>query len=324
MPILERNEVYKRLQQDPAIRYAIGAMQPIDPAYTKVTFEQSDRVQNQIGSAYSQKGLKPSFDHQGSTTNDTHIKAHSDIDLLTIDERFYAIEPPNKPSIPYAGDPVGDLRELRAIATERMKSSFPEAKTDATGAKSVSIEGGSLHRKIDVVFCNHWHTVDYVGKSDKIWLGIEILDNDKGSRLPNKPFLHNAWIAHADNQRNGGLRKTIRLWKSLKYDTEKVALSSYDICALAFNMDENQQRYSPGFDLQLIKNGQSFLRSLCNSQQAREQMMVPNKMRRVFCPEGATVEGLFQLTAVVDELVGEIEAGLTRSFKKLADARIDY
>lgn len=322
--IKEANEVYKRLNQEPAIRYAIGAMQPIDQAYTKITFEQCGRVQNQLISAFEQEGLKPSFNHQGSTTNDTHIKAHSDIDLLTISEDSYAVEPPNKPQTPYEGDPVNDLRQLRTIATSRMRSSFPEANVDARGAKSVSIEGGSLRRKVDVVFCNKWHTVDYVEKKEEIWMGIQVLDNDKGVRVPNKPYLHNAWIDYQDRKSNGGLRKTVRLWKSLKYDTEKVDLSSYDICALAFNMAPSDLLYASGHDLGLIKNGQKYLRLLVSSPEARDSLMVPNKMRKVFCDEGASLKGLMQLSSEVDLLVGEIETSLSRTFTKLAEARIDY
>lgn len=322
--IKEANEVYKRLQQEPSIRYAIGAMQPIDQAYTKITFEQCDRVQNQLVRAYEQEGLKPSFNHQGSTTNDTHIKAHSDIDLLTISEESFAVEPPNKPQTPYKGDPVSDLRQLRKIAISRMSSSFPEADIDSQGAKSVSIEGGSLRRKVDVVFCNKWHTVDYVEKKEEIWMGIQILDNDKDIRVANKPYLHNAWIDYQDKQSNGGLRKTVRLWKSLKYDTEKIDLSSYDICALAFNMPLEDLLYASGHDLRLIKNGQKYLRFLVSSPENRNNLMVPNKTRKIFCDEGASLKGLAQLSNEVDLLVGEIEASLSRTFTKLAEARIDY
>ena len=66
------------------------------------------------------------------------------------------------------------------------------------------------------------------------WLGIEILDDNEGTRVPNKPFLHNRLIMERDTETNGGLRKAIRLLKSLKYDSdEKIDVSSYDLASIA-------------------------------------------------------------------------------------------
>ena len=42
------NEVYERMQESSsAIKYAVGAMQPIDPNYTANTYAEGDRVKNQ-------------------------------------------------------------------------------------------------------------------------------------------------------------------------------------------------------------------------------------------------------------------------------------
>jgi hypothetical protein len=128
MRVGEANEAYKRLTtEDTAVRYAIGAMQPIDPAYTKNTIEERKRVEDQLANGYRSAGLGVSFDYQGSVTNDTHIRAHSDVDLLTVEERFYMIQSP--PSV-YDGDPVADLRQIRRNAAS-MQSKSREARFDA-------------------------------------------------------------------------------------------------------------------------------------------------------------------------------------------------
>src|SRR5439155_26623062 len=124
-------------------------------------------------------------------TNNTHIRAHSDVDLLTVESRFYTVQPPNSPASTYHGDPVGDLRQIRKVAASKLKTAYPAAKVDETGSKAINISGGSLMRKIDVIATNWWHTVEYRREPQKYWLGIEILDNDRGVRVPNKPFLHN-------------------------------------------------------------------------------------------------------------------------------------
>src|SRR5690606_9981339 len=128
--------------------------------------------------------------------------------------------------------------DLRSDAIASLNAAFPEATVDSSGAKSISLEGGSLRRKIDVVPSNWFNTNRYNETGQKMYRGVQILDAKKMERLNNTPFLHNAWIAHKDNQTNGGLRKAARLMKSLKYDTEAIDLSSYDLVSIAFRMPD--------------------------------------------------------------------------------------
>jgi len=233
------NEVYGRLTtEDSAVQYAIGAMQPIDPDYTARTIQERNRVEKQLSDGFSGQGLRVDFDYQGSVTNDTHIRAHSDVDLLTLDTRFIAITIADI-SRGYPDDPIAGLRQIRKVAAAKLRAAYPAAKVDETGSKAVKISGGSLMRKIDVIASNRWHTVEYCREAQKHWLGIEILDNDLGIRIPNRPFLHNKRIEDKDKTVNGGLRKLIRLLKSLKYDSdEKIDLSSYDLAGIIYNMPE--------------------------------------------------------------------------------------
>ena len=165
----------------------------------------------------------------------------------------------------------------------------------------------------------------YLSLKQKHWLGIEILDNDKGIRIKNKPFLHNKRIEERDSQMNGGLRKLIRLLKSLKYDSdEAIELSSYDIAAIVYNMRDSELYAHPGKDLLLIKNCHIFLLYLEVDNELREKISVPNETRKVFCEEGANKKGLQQMRVTLGGLLIEIEQGLNRSFRKLAEARINY
>jgi hypothetical protein len=325
MKVAGLNEVYNRLKEEPAIVYAVSAMQPIDPDYTKNTFEECGRVEEQLQAGFAADGIAVDFDHQGSVTNDTHIRAHSDIDLLSAEKKFFGVEPPNTPKYPYHGDPIADLRKIRSTTSKTLRAKFPKATVDESGSKSVKIEGGSLRRKIDVIACNWLQTVEYVQDPQKHWLGVEVLDNDNGRRIANKPFLHNKRIEERDVRTNGGLRKLIRLLKSLKYDSDdKIDLSSYDIAAITYNMPEDKMRFVTGGDLQLLQNCYDYLLNISLNSNLREAMEVPNGTRKVFCSEGATEAGLRQMTLAVGTLLEEIKLGLGRSMKKIAEARVSY
>jgi len=296
-------------------------MQPIEPDYTKATFEQANRVQNQLANRLT---IGCEFDHQGSVTNDTHIKAKSDIDLLTIIERFFTLEPPQTAAYPYEGDPVADLRALRGQTITSLKAAFPEATVDTSGAKSVSIEGGSLRRKIDVVPCNWYDTNKYAETGQKVWRGIQILDANRGIRIKNTPFLHNAFIDQKDRESGGGFRKAARLMKSVKYDAENVDLSSYDIVAIAFNISSTTLNVPREMELSLLEACVAYCNLLENNATYRDSLYVPDGHRKVFGPDGATAAGLSQLSRELNRLATDVLSENRRSFAKLAEARVSY
>jgi hypothetical protein len=319
------HEVYKRLSEDDAVKYAVGAMQPIDPTYTANTYEQGNRIRDQLKEAYASTGISSSFDYQGSVTNDTHIRAHSDIDLLSIHERFFTLEPPLVPAHPYLGDPIADLMEMRRVAASRLRSSFPQATVDESGGKCITVRGGSLRRDIDVVVCNRWDTVEYSRTSNAIYRGLNVLDATVPKRVDNKPFLHNYRLDLKDRETSGGLRKSVRLLKSLKYDAESaVDMTSYDIASLVYSADSSYLNVPKGSELLLVERTGALLRYLIENPAVRSQILVPNEMRSVFGTPGATESGLRQLHREIAALLRDIEQGLSRSFKKLADARVSY
>ncbi|MGE0558098.1 MAG: nucleotidyltransferase [Burkholderiales bacterium] len=315
------NEAYRNLLQSESVRYVVGAMQPIDPEYTRNTYVESERVCNQLRNRLS---TKCEYEYQGSVTNDTHIKARSDIDVLLLTDKFHTLEKPQVPSSPYKGDPLQDLLDLRAEAIASLESAFPEASIDTSGSKSITIEGGSLRRKIDVVPSNWYNTNKYAETGQKMYRGVQILDAQNKTRLKNTPFLHNAWIDYKDSKTNGGMRKAARLMKSLKYDAENIDLSSYDIVSLAFNISDDGLNHPRGMELSILNACHSFCVALQNDDQLRESLDVPDGHRKIFANGHATVVGLSRLTAALSGLINDVLTENQRSFKRLAEARVEY
>lgn len=317
-------EVYRKMtDHGSAVRYAVGAMQPVNPGYTKVTYGEGDRIQNQLEKALT-GNLKCQYEYQGSVTNNTHIKAHSDIDLLAIIQAFVTLELPQKPSSPYLGDPIEELRRVRSTSAEHLKSTFPKAKLDNSGGKAIAISGGSLRRKIDVVPANWYNTNAYASSQAKRFRAVQVLDVKNGKRFVNTPFMHNYRIMKKDERVRGGMRKATRLLKSLKYDSDAVDLSSYDIAALAYNMDDHELLTAPGLEIRLIVRTKVFLDEVARDSGLRETLMVPDESRCIFESGHATVEGLNQLRTEIDDLVYSIGRNLSKDFSKLEAARVGY
>lgn len=255
-------------------RYVLTSMKEVERQYTDKSFTEADRVKNQLIS----NGLNyVEFDFQGSVTNNTNIRYVSDIDLLVVHNGFYSIEPPNKPIIPYQGDCIKELQKLRESCIAILRKSFPEATVDSTGSKSICIKDGSLSRKVDVVPCNWFDTVNYTLTKSKIYRGIDILDSKREIRIENLPFLHNHMLEVKDNNTKGIFKQLVRLVKSIKSDMDIVPdVSSYEITALLYHMDNSSIAYCTNTK-SILGNINNHFVNLYNNPEILKPLKVPNE-----------------------------------------------
>ena len=293
--------------------YLVDAMQPIDPDYTKKTFDEGERVKAML-LEYLPSQYQVTFDYQGSVTSDTHIRAYSDIDLLALHGGFVSVDFGVPISNPYQGSLLQDLIAMRRDSASVLKTKYPAVEVDDKPGKAISLKGGSLLRKIDVVVGNWWDTELWNKHRVKMARGIQIIDTKVPELIRNKPFWHNYAIDTKD-QKTGGLRKVIRLLKTLKYDSDpEVKISSYDIAALAWNMQESLLMVRADAYVQLATNARDELKRFLDNQTVRDGLMVPNGTRKVFGAGGASVEGLRGLHRELEELLAKVNQELLTSF----------
>lgn len=285
--------------------YFIEAMRPVDEIYTQNTYREAERVKNQLDKIKEdQSGFE--YRYQGSVSNNTHIKAHSDIDILVITNKFFFVMPPLKPKNPYRGNPIDDLMSLRTQCETHLNSAFPQAQVDCSGAKSISLSGGSLKRKIDVVPSNWFDTVKYKETKKEYLRGIMVFDKFEKKRIENTPFYHNHLLDIKDNKTGGNFKKVVRLLKTIKADSDReINLSSYDIVSIAYNIPSDY--YLAGDKLlTVLKNVNLYLLELITSPELfRNSLEVPDKSRKIFDAENK-INGLKSLQIEVQDLYDEL------------------
>lgn len=287
------------------LAYLIDSVQPIDEEFTNNTFAEADRVKEQLRTNLSYS-YSAEFDYQGSVTSDTHIRIHSDIDLLAMHGGFVSFDAGVPLTAPYAGNVLGDLTSMRRDSARILSAKFPAAAVDDSPGKAISVEGGSLRRKVDVIVGNWWDTELYKRHKVKMARGIQLVDTKVPTLIRNKPFWHNYEIDQKD-KKTGGLRKVIRLLKTLKYDAEpEVGMSSYDIAAVAWNMQATALTVSPYAYTQLATNAKGELKRFIDNDNVRSSLAVPNGTRPVFGSGGATLEGLRNLYRELDDLISRV------------------
>tara|TARA_R110000850_G_scaffold83838_6_gene179915 strand:+ start:132 stop:1169 length:1038 start_codon:yes stop_codon:yes gene_type:complete len=318
-------ESYGKLKEEDPVKYLVGAMAEIPARYTEITYKEAGKVQNQILKGLGRIGLSAEFRYQGSVTKNTHIIAYSDIDVLSLEERFHTVERPQVPAIPYKGNPVADLCQMRELIGGTLSGAFPKATVDSSKAKCINISGGSLSRSVDVVPSNWYNTNQWVETGNEVYRGVYILDYHKKEREPDTPFIHTALFVQRDQNSAGNLRRLVRLCKSLRYDSGRGDMpSSYDIEALIYAMGDQLLCWGQGEEIQLARSCSIWLMRIAEDDRLRASLIVPDGKRRIFDPGKTTLVQLNGLRQELDGLLAEISGGLQRQSRTLTEARINH
>ena len=300
-------------------KYTIGAMEAVGKTYTKVSLATADRVADQLRGRLAAAGIIVEFKLQGSVPLDVHIKRVSDVDLLTIRTDFLTYSSNGvKARLGKYGNSsdTSSERVLAALRTQvelNLPEAFPAADVDKSGAKAVKISGGSLQRSVDVVPAHWLDTEPYQLSEREADRGVRIYNKKSGETIKNQPFLHIELISSRCNSIQGGLRKAIRLCKSVKADSDRdIQLSSFDIASIMYHADMNALRAGQFTDLAVLAETQRHLDALWKDQARAEKLLVPDGSRRIFdAPEKRSWLGL--LSKEIDELLSnvymEIESG---------------
>jgi hypothetical protein len=306
-----RTESYTNIDFPDSVKYTLGAMAEVDAEYTENTFKEGGRIQEQLNNLKTE-GYNISFKFQGSTTNNTHIKQHSDIDLLVLQENFVFNSTSGSP---YQGDWKKEQASLRQACYEKLKSIYYTAKVDNTGKFAISITGGSLRRKIDVVPACWDMAKCQAMVYDETMKGIKVFTKTCDDHNINYPFLNNKLIDEKDRSCYRNYRKAVRLLKTLKMDSERnIDISSYDIVALLYHMNDVYYSVNNQY-LSLVKNITDYFVGLTKDTNTFCRLNVPDGTRKI--SDKTTVDALRGITVEIGDLEKNLVQELAQKGKTL-------
>lgn len=296
-------------------QYALGAMQPVDADYTRISLAEAERVGKQLDAGLRARGRDVGFRLQGSVPCDIHIRGVSDVDLLVLDEAFITYDATGARAragqfnSPIAYTPLSALQSLRSGAESILKDKFPQAKVDTSGAKAIKLSGGSLRRPVDVV-PSHWHdTSNYQVTWRETDRGVKILDKSIPESVLNMPFRHIELISQRDAQARSGLKKAIRLTKNVKADAieegAKIPLPSFDIASAMWHADLGALAAGSVYELTIVAEAVRHLDYLARNTAHAKTLLVPDGSRPIF-NTAEKLEALIQLSLEMDDLALQI------------------
>lgn len=260
------------------IKYMVESMRPIEQKYNSKTILAAERVQKHLQDGF-QLHFNRAFRTQGSVKTSTNIKVHSDIDLLTIIDKYFYPEVSNGNNYTDS-NPDDDIKELRRQATKILKDTYGEV--DDTHEKCVSIFNKSLNRKVDIVFGFWYNTQDYERTKGDInneyYRGIYLYKFPNGPKELDYPFAHLHQVNSKGNNTSDGSRRAIRLLKTLRADSDSELknLKSFQLTTVIHSIENNILSYSPGAEISIVKAISDEMNKLIQDPIYRKSIKSPN------------------------------------------------
>ncbi|MBL7969576.1 MAG: hypothetical protein JNK09_21430 [Prolixibacteraceae bacterium] len=311
------------------LTYIRVAMKGVEPEYTQKSRDAGERVKEHLSNGLN----NVTFKYQGSVMTDTHIKGHSDIDLLTICDKFY--QPDNigisqilnvpeqraryyQSSIDklqkvqntdsYSGSALDDLRNLRFDSENILSNVYSIC--DKTKPKAIRIKNLSLNREVDIVIANWYDDVTSIINDRGDFRGIQVYNKATNSRgIADYPFLSIRRINERSSETNGRLKKMIRFLKNNKANSDhEIDLSSFDINAICYDINISEYQNLSFYELVPVIYNQ--MKSICTSQTKADNLVSVDGREYIFRGNTTKIENLKKLLAEVEGIFLELKVAI--------------
>ncbi|MCU0432135.1 MAG: hypothetical protein MUC87_01620 [Bacteroidia bacterium] len=307
------------LSYSEVLTYIRLGMKGVEPEYTQKSREAGEKVKNHLSESLNDVV----FQYQGSVMTDTHIRGHSDIDLLTICNKYYSYDSNGITNIleswekksrystqqierltntinsaHYKGNSIEDLKHLRIDSENILKDIYPICKT--TNPKSIKIKNKSLNRDVDIVIAQWYHDVSTIITNDEKYKGIQVFNKDTNAcENPDFPFLSISRINERSSITKGRLKKMIRFLKNVKADSQRnIELSSFDINAICYDIDVSLYQNLSFYELIPILYSQ--LKTICINKVKASSIVSVDGKEYIFLDKPDKIENIKKLFAEIE------------------------
>ncbi|EMY3554972.1 hypothetical protein [Flavobacterium psychrophilum] len=300
------------------LTYIRFSMKGVEPEYTQKSKDAGERVKEHL----SKELNDITFKYQGSVMTDTHIKGFSDIDLLTISEKFYQADKTKiktllenseqrvkfSSSVPklekeinassYQGNALQDLSSLRLDSEKILMGVYTNCETNKP--KSIKIKNLSLNREVDVVIANWYDDISSVINDKGDYRGVQVYNKDTNSRgNADYPFLSIRRINERSSITNGRLKRMIRFMKNSKANSEQdIDLSSFDINAICYDINIDDYKTLSFYELVPIIYNQ--MKKIATDETKADNLVSVDGREYIFRNNNSKKENLKKLLAEVE------------------------
>ncbi|MFZ1246371.1 MAG: hypothetical protein WAR41_15015 [Azonexus sp.] len=297
---------YQNKTKSKSFQYALVSMQEVDAKYTAISYREAERVAKQLDSGLLRNGKVVTVELQGSLPLNVHLRRVSDVDMLVWPLNFFVYDIYGVAASSYtasASNAVSEISTLRSESCTVLRSAFPAARVDDSGAKCIRMSEGSLLREIDVVPSVLYRTEAYQRSSNDDDRGVQIYDKKKYALVTNFPFKVRALINAKEARTGGGCKKAIRLLKNMKEDADStIALSSFDIMSLVYAMQDFDLVHQSYYEGRIVASLQNWFFTLAHNESQLRTLDAVDGSRKIV-QSAADVVAVTQMSEELNMLV---------------------
>lgn len=314
-------EGYQNKTRSKNFQYALVSMQQVDAQYTAISYREAERVAKQIDLGLLRRGKAVTVELQGSLPLNVHLRRVSDVDMLVWPLSYFVFDSYGVAASSYTistSNTVTEITSLRSECCSVIRSAFPAAKVDDSGAKCITVSEGSLLREIDVVPSVLYKTATYQKTNNDEDRGVQIFDKKAYELLTNYPFKVRALINAKEVRTGGGCKKAIRLLKNMKEDSDtSIALSSFNIMSLVYAMQDSDLMHSFYYEGKIVASLQKWFFTLANNEEYLKGLNTVDGSRKIV-QSAADVAAVSQMSGELNMLVcliaQELQSDIPASF----------
>jgi hypothetical protein len=303
------------------LTYIRFAMKGVEQEYTQQSKLAGENVKKHLSILEDKE-----FRFQGSVMTNTHIKAYSDIDLLTISSKFYSwdrsgseryineqefraklgswqlakLEREKNNFSLYAGNLFQDLSRLRSDSESILRSNYKIC--DTTKPKSIKITNQDLRRDVDIVIANWYDDVRSIINDKDDNRGIQVYNKETNSQeSADYPFISIKKINERGSLTSGRLKKMIRFIKNIKADSDRnIDLSSFDVNAICYDIDTT--KYQNASFVELVPVIYNQLKSICTDSNHANNVVSVDEREYIFRYNSGKMENIRKVLTEVEAI----------------------
>ncbi len=287
------------------IKYALEAMQEVDTSYVYKTFHITKKIQEKISQAIAEHNVSADFRYQGAVQTETNIVLNGGVELLVLSKSY--------------GRKPWMTVELLANEIIQALTGDPMLKSvDYSNQLEIKIETQKPHCEIKILPAVWIDNPEFISSKREIDRGICEYNLGKKTRRKYLPFKNIARINAKDQRSNGGLKKMVRLLRSLQRDANNnIVLNNYQIAAMLYAIPEKQLMFNPEYSLSLIGVVSAQLNRVITDDKYRETLISASEKELVFGKNPNAKGELKKLKNELDSLVADMQSELKQNDKSL-------
>lgn len=280
-------EDYELIAEPPGIKYLLGAMKPIDPAYTSSSIEEGMFVAGMIVQAFDELEQRVEFLMQGPLACDVHIKKYACSDIILISKLSSQQQRYEKE--PY--DLMAFSAAFRVQLEKVLKGMF------YSDFLRFNDEGGVLFRDRQatkntlVVPAVCYEEYSY---SSKFGTSVSLYEKGVSHLIYCNPQKLLKLIQERDILYFGNLRRVIRLLFNVVADmpaykkARLACLSRRELISIAYSMSVELDTF-PGNIPGLLERVRAHLQFICDSEKFRKKVVCLDSGRKIFSTHEKTI-----------------------------------